>query len=301
MKHPPLIVAMIIMTSGMGVAAGNAQAVDAAAAPTLEQIKDAKVRGIYDSKVIDLENGVYDGAPFVSGGASRPRVELMVRLTAAGDLDGASGEDRVVFLVESSGAAGANIFLGVFRMQGGQVENTGTVLVGNRVQLRRLDIDKSTIVLDVLEAGQVDPMCCPTRLARKFYQMVQGGLKQIASEVTGTLSLAAIADVEWTLEEWNGQPLAPGSQTPTFTVAGGTAGGFGGCNRYSGAVKESAPGKISLGELASTQMACADARMSLEGGFLEDLKSVTTYAFLEGRLALRWQDGGRNGLLLFRR
>jgi heat shock protein HslJ len=48
-------------------------------------------------------------------------------------------------------------------------------------------------------------------------------------------------------------------------------------------------------------MACADAQMSLEDGFLACLEHVTTYAFLEGRLALGWQDGSRSGLLLFGR
>jgi len=114
-------------------------------------------------------------------------------------------------------------------------------------------------------------------------------------------SPGAIRDVEWTLEVLDGQPLAPGVKAPTFTLSNGRASGFGGCNRYSGPVTESAPGSLSFGELASTRMACPDAQMSLEDRFLGDLKHATTYAFLEGRLALSWQDGGRNGVLMFRK
>ena len=48
-------------------------------------------------------------------------------------------------------------------------------------------------------------------------------------------------------------------------------------------------------------MASPDAQMSLENGFLNKLRHVTAYAFQDGRLALNWQDGSRNGVLLFRR
>jgi len=259
------------------------------AAPTLEQIRSAKATGLYE------------GAPYVKGGASRPRVELLGKLTATGNLDDRPGEERVAFLAETSGGTGVQVFLAVFGLRGGKVAKLGAVHVGDRVQLRELAIERNTIVLDVVRAGPGDPSCCPTELARTSYRLDHGELKSIASEVKGTLSLAAIGDVEWTLEEIDGLPLVPGGKAPTFKVSGGNASGFGGCNRYTGPVTERAPGNVSVGELASTRMACADAQMSLEDGFLACLEHVTTYAFLEGRLALGWQDGSRSGLLLFGR
>jgi len=120
-------------------------------------------------------------------------------------------------------------------------------------------------------------------------------------EVHRTPSLSAVGDVEWTLEEIDGQRLVPGVKAPTFKVSGDNVGGFGGCNRYTGPVTESGPGKLTFGGLASTRMACPDAQMSLESGFLNKLRHVAAYTFLEGRLVLSWQDGSRSGVLLFRR
>ena len=292
---------LLALTPGLVCAAEKQKGSAPSAAPTFEQLSCAKVRGIYGGKTIQLKDGVYEGEPFVAGGASRPRVMLLGRLTATANLDNQPGDERVALLAESSGGSGENIFLAVFGEQDGNVVNLGTALVGDRVRLRRLDIDGRTMLLDVVEAGPGEPMCCPTQLARTSYRLEPERLQLVAADVTGVLSLAAIADVEWTLEEMNGRPLAPGSRAPTFKVAGGIAGGFGGCNRYTGAVQESTPGNISLGNLAATRMACADPQMMLEDGFLRDLKRVTSYTFLEGRLALRWEDGGQSGLLMFRR
>ena len=116
-------------------------------------------------------------------------------------------------------------------------------------------------------------------------------------EAHGAKPLAAIGDSEWTLAEIDGHPLAPGTKAPIFMLTGGKAGGFGGCNRYTGPVTENGPGLISFGELASTRMACPDAQMSLEAGFLNNLRHVTTYAFQDGRLAFSWQDGRESGVL----
>jgi heat shock protein HslJ len=88
---------------------------------------------------------------------------------------------------------------------------------------------------------------------------------------------------------------------PTFKVAGSTASGFGGCNRYSGSIKEGSPREIALGMMISTKMACPEPQMSLEDQFLVELSLVTSYSFLNGQLALGWKDGNRNGVLVFRR
>jgi heat shock protein HslJ len=274
------------MTSGIVLAAAKPQS---AAAPSLEQIRNAKA------------SGVHEGAPYVKGGASRPKVELLDRLTATGNLDDRPGEERVAFLAETTGGTGVQVDLAVFGLRDGKVAKLGTVRLGDRVELRGLDIEGNTIVVELVRAGPGDPSCCPTQLARTSYRLGHGGLTSIANEATGTLSLSAIGDIDWTLEELDGQPLGPGGKAPTFRVSGGVASGYGGCNRYTGPVTESAPGNISVGELASTRMACPDAQMSLEDRFLADLKHVTAYAFLEGRLALNWQDGSRDGLLVLRR
>lgn len=268
---------------------------------TAELLRSATVNGIYDGHAVTLHEGLYEGEPYAAGGASRPSVRLLETLTASGELDGAPGEEVAALLTETSGGSGARIYLAVFRLQDGTLANLATVLLGDRVKLRRLDIDTGTVVVDVVQTAPGEPQCCGTQLARKTYRLEGGRLKQTASQVVGRLSLAAIARVEWDLDEMNGKPLAASTQPPTFTIQGETASGFAGCNRFSGPVHETAPGKISLGDLAATMMACDGPQMSIEDEFLRSLRLAKSYTFLAGRLALSWEGGGEHGLLLFRR
>ena len=264
-------------------------------------LRDATIGGIYDGQTVTLREGIYEGAPYAAGGAARPTVKLIEQMTAAGELDGQPGEDIVALLAETSGGSGERIYLVVFARKDDTLTNLGTVEVGDRVKLRRLTVEGGSIVLDVVQAGPKEPMCCGTQLVRKTYKLESGQLRQVASQTVGRLSLATISRVGWALEEMNGKPVAPSSEPATFTIQGDTASGFSGCNRFSGAIKEVSPGKISLGDLAATMMACADARMSMEDEYLRSLRQVDSYTFLAGRLALSWQGSGEHGVLVFRR
>lgn len=311
MKHidrcRPFVVRSIVPALGLWLAACASSAPPAPApvakAPpsTSELLRSASVTGIYESGPVKLRGGVYEGEPFVAGGASRPTVRLLEPLTATGDLDGAPGAEVVAVLAENSGGSGEAIYLAAFRAQGGSLVNVATAMLGDRIKLRRLHVDAGAVVADVVQPAPGEPVCCGTQLARKTYRLQAGTLVQASSQAVGRLSLAAIARVEWVLEEMNGKPLAPGSRPPTFTIQGDTASGFGGCNRYSGPVAESGPGTISLGDAAATMMACEEPQMSIEDEYLRSLRSVSSYTFLAGRLALSSQAGGASGLLLFHR
>lgn len=248
-----------------------------------------------------LRDGAYEGQPYVEGGAGHPAVRLIEPMNASGELDGAPGEEVVALLAETSGGSGERIHLAVFHPRDAALVNVATADVGDRVKLRRLTIEGDSIVLDVVQAGPKEPMCCGTQLARKTFKLESGQLRQVASQTVGRLSLAAISRLEWVLEEMNGRRLVQAGQPPTFTVQGDTASGFTGCNRFSGAIKETSPGKISLGDLAATMIDCADAQMLLEDQYLGALRRVDSYTFLAGRLALSWERGGERGLLMFRR
>jgi heat shock protein HslJ len=81
----------------------------------------------------------------------------------------------------------------------------------------------------------------------------------------------------WTLTELDGKAL-PSTLTPApdLTFTNGKAGGFAGCNRYGGSYR-STPGSLRFSELISTQMACQQTPMELEGRFLEALQRTTAY------------------------
>jgi len=267
----------------------------------VELLRSATVEGIYDGQVVMLHDGVYEGAPFSPGGASRPTVRLLEPLTASGDLDGMPGGEVVAVFAENSGGSGEHMYLAAFRPEGERLTNTATAPLGDRTRLRRLHIDTGMIVVDVVQAGPGEPVCCGTQLARKTYRLATGKLEPVTTQVVGRLSLAAVSRVQWTLAEMNGKPIAKGNGAPTFTIQGYTASGFAGCNRFSGAVNEPGPGKIALGDLAATAMACDDAQMAVEDEYLRSLRQVASYNFLAGQLALRWDGAGGGGLLLFSR
>ena len=110
------------------------------------------------------------------------------------------------------------------------------------------------------------------------------------------ISTAAVAktpylfplDKQFVAVSLNGQNYPANS--PTFTVKPGPndeglrGAGFAGCNTWTGRVALG-EGLITLGELGTTRMFCAD-KMAAESGFLDALKSVN-----------RWRMDGPNLVL----
>ena len=116
-------------------AGGRPPASPAASQLTADQMKNATYSGIYDEPVI-LVDGLYEGEPFVEGGAARPTVGLAPDFRRTGDLDGDGTEEAVVVLWESSGGSGTFNYVAVAGRREGQVVNLGTAELGDRVQVR---------------------------------------------------------------------------------------------------------------------------------------------------------------------
>jgi len=157
--------------------------------PTLDDLRGATVVGIA-REPITLKDGSYESDPFELGGASRLRVTLSPDRVAFGEIDGLAGDEAVALLSVSGGGSGTLVYIAAFQKRGGQLANTGTVLVGDRVTVRALDIVDAMVRIDVVEAGPGDPMCCPSQVARKIYAFRDTALTLVSSVVTGRLSLA---------------------------------------------------------------------------------------------------------------
>jgi heat shock protein HslJ len=196
-----------------------------------------------------------------------------------------------VLLAETSGASGERVYVAVVGVSAGRAHSLATALVGDRTRIRSLTLVERAIVMDVIEAGPEDAMCCPTQLARKSFTLEQGALEMVSSEPTGTVSIAALADTAWTLVRMDDEPWPEDVPPATLALDGTRVAGFAGCNRFSGAVEETSPGRITMGPLVSTRMACPAPRMDLEHHFLDALGKATQYGFLMGRLALTAVDG----------
>jgi heat shock protein HslJ len=276
----------------------------AAAAPsrplTREAVAGARIAGVFDQPV-GLVGGVYEGAPLVAGGAARPRLRLLADLVTIADVDPAPGSEAVALLAESSGGSGERIYLSLVGARDGQVSSLATILVGDRTKIRGLTVADSKVVLDVVETGPSDPACCPTQVARKTYAFANGVFAVEQSNVTGTLSTALLAGVEWTVIEIDGEPLPADTRKPTVQIEGTRIAGFSGCNRYTGSFTEPAPGALKMGPAAGTRMACPDPAGQVEQRFLRTLAAVTQYAFVAGRVAFTGLDNGTMRSLLLTR
>src|SRR5262249_19064331 len=128
------------------------------AAPSWEEAANATYTGIEESPVA-LSDGLYEGKPFVAGGASRPRLQLVPGFWLSGDLDGDGAPEAIVLLDASSGASGTDVYLAALARDGARMVERGAALVGNRVQVRGAQLDGNRVVLDVVQAGPTDAMC----------------------------------------------------------------------------------------------------------------------------------------------
>jgi heat shock protein HslJ len=271
-----------------------------ASVPHLSELANATYTGIYEEPV-KLTNGRWEGKPFPGGGASRPSVSLVRDFYKTGDLAGDGKVEAVVMLAESSGGSGTFQYLAVVGRSGGEMTNLGTARVGDRVQIIRAWIENGSILMDVVQAGPDDAMCCPTQVTHRTWQLRSGTLKEVSARATGRLSLKIIEGTEWVLTRFNWNDPAPAEPEVTLTFAEGKAAGSGGCNRYFGGVEETAPGEISFGQIGATRMICSDEVMALESRYHKALEGVTGYSFVAEQLALSYLEDGAYKTMLFRR
>jgi heat shock protein HslJ len=284
-------------------------------APTLIQARSATYTGIYQ-ELVTLKNGVYEGAPFIAGGATRPRVGLIEPGVASGDVGNDGRTELVVLLAESSGGSGDSLYLAVLAADGGKIRNLATALVGNRVQVRSLAVVSGAIVMETVEAGPDDAMCCPTAKRRRTWTLGKKGLEEATAEPQGTVSLADLEGRVWTLASLSWKDPLPAGVTVTaeFTTAkapagvpiperfdGSAVGGNGGCNRYRAGVKAGDGAQsLVISPVAATRMACEGERMKVEDAYFRALAGASSFSFMPGnRLALTYRDGEATRALVF--
>lgn len=266
-------------------------------APPLGALANLTYPGIEEAPVT-LHDGTWEGAPFVAGGASRPRVTLVPGFRVTGDLDGDGAPEAVVLLAESSGGSGT--FSHVAVVSAGPVVR-GVAPVGDRVQLRYARVEQGRLVIDTVEAGEGDAACCPGELRQRRWRLGDAGLQELPAETLGRLGPESLGGgLTWRLVELDPATRVPAQGAPTLTYENGQLAGFAGCNRYFGAVEPDAvPGSVKFGPLGSTRRLCEEEANALESAFLGRLAAVEKIGFLAGQLVLTWRDGERTGSLRF--
>ena len=263
-------------------------------------LRNIGYRGICDNTAI-LRDGVYEGKPFVPGGASRPRVELLDMPPVRHDLDGDGIDDAAVLLAESSGGSGVFTYLAVIACRDGRAVNAGTTVLGDRVMIRSVAGQEGAIVVEFVAAGPGEPHCCPTRKVRNRYRLRDGELLLASSEVQGTLSFADLKGVTWRLSRLGRNERVPEGVKVTAVFGDGRVSGSGGCNRYSASVVETDPQGFSIGPAASTRMACPDPAGGFEDRYFSALQAANRFGFLLGNLVLHYGKGDVRETMTFER
>lgn len=263
-------------------------------------LEDATYSGI-EAQPVTLSQGRWEGSPYVEGGAARPAVGLVDDFLLQGDLDADGQEELVVMLWQSAGGTGSNVYIAVMKPENGEYVNVSTALLGDRVKLRGGRIDSGRIVLDVLQAGADDPMCCPTELAERTWSMDDGQLEEHPVQVSGELSVSALEGTHWRMTHMGVVQPLPQHIAITLSFEGGRISGNSACNRYSAEVRDGErPGDIVIGPAMVTRKACPDPVMETEMRYLDALSLVTSFSFQAGSLALNGQsDDGAPFSMLF--
>ena len=266
--------AAALMASSAGPGAGPQPAPEGL---SQGELANATYQGIYEEPVT-LTDGKYEGEPFVEGGASRPTVIFIPDPVAYGDLNGDGQDDAVVLLAENSGGSGTFVYLAAVANQDSQPVNMATTLLGDRVQVNSITIPDNQMVVDMVQAGPDDPMCCPSQQVIKTYELQGDQLVEISSqEVTGGAQAAGTLEgSSWILTSLNGtEPLPETTITASFGEDG-TLNGTNGCNRY-GAAYQVDGDNIAINLGPTTMMACPDPVMKQADDYMAALASAVTY------------------------
>jgi len=268
-------------------------------APDIESIGNATFSGIYD-RPLTMTDGRWEGEPFVPDGASRPTAGLVADFYLSGDINGDGQDEAVVLLWENSGGTGSYSYVAVVGWQDGNIEDTGTARIGDRVQILEAYLDSQHVVLKVIQQGPTDAACCPSQKATRTWLMTSDGLQEGGTVIDGKLSSDDLEGKSWRLIELGRGKPALQSAPVTLLFDGIRLSGQGSCNRYFAGVEAGDyPGSIAITQAGATQMACSAEQMDFEQAYFQALAGVTRYSFSMGRLALTWVYDDEWNTMLF--
>ena len=151
-------------------------------------LASATYAGIYDQPVT-LDQGVYKGKPFVTGGASRPVVTLLAQPRWRVDVDSDGAEETLVLLSESSGGSGTFVYLALMSPTSSGYRNLATVLLGDRVRVGELNVLGGLFTVQIIARSTIDP--ASPEIAEhtvRWWQYVDGDLVELI-EIAGRLTL----------------------------------------------------------------------------------------------------------------
>jgi heat shock protein HslJ/predicted small secreted protein len=215
-------------------------------------------------------------------GSATETVVMLTEHIAHGQLNGQPG--AAVVLVTDPGGSGTFYDLAVVMEQGGQPVNVATTSLGDRVQINYLTIENNEIVVDMVNQGPDDPMCCPAQHVVQTYALQGDQLVQTSSQVVdgGSGERQELTGVVWQWVQFadpSGQiTIDDPSQYTVEFKPDGKVHVKADCNMGNGTY--TTEGKsISIEIMAVTMAICPPG--SLSDQFLQNLNAASLY-FSEG-------------------
>src|SRR5512140_118506 len=130
---------------------------------TLDMLKNANYHAPFFNRNVKLTNGV-----FAAGSPATFTVQ-MAGTVAFGDMTGDGKPEAAVILAENGGGSGVFESLVIMEFKNGAPYQTGEAELGDRVQVKSVDISQGVTHLDMVVPGPTDPSCCPTLPEKQNY------------------------------------------------------------------------------------------------------------------------------------
>lgn len=234
-----------------------------------------------------LQDGVYseEAAP---DSATMTTVTLTDYI-AYGELsNGQTG--AVAVIATDAGGSGTFYDLAVVVPQDGQLTNVATTSLGDRIQINSVEIVDGNIVVDMVQAGPDDPLCCPTQHVVNTYALEDDQLTLVSSEEVvdeeesaGTDQPAApqLTNTTWLFTQFAGSDgtvinFAPSELYALLLNDDGTYVATADCKGVQGEYTVDG-NALTLGPGASITLYCGDDSYSDQ--YLTNLSNVVSYVF----------------------
>lgn len=229
-----------------------------------------------------LTDGVYseEAAP---GSAAMTTVTLTDNI-AYGQLNDQSA--AVVVLVSDPGGSGTFYDLAIVVNQNDQPVNIATTFLGDRLQINSISVENNQIVIDMVQAGPDDPLCCPSQQVIKTFELQGEQLTEISSEIVESDETPELIGTVWQWQQTlmnNGDTFVPDNPANynIQLMPEGQISIQADCNQVNGTYTLEGS-SLTIEPGPSTRAACPPG--SLGDQFVANLSAAAIYFFQDGRL-----------------
>jgi heat shock protein HslJ len=187
--------------------------------------------------------------------------------------------------VTLNGSTGCNVFNGTYTQDGDDLS---------------IELGPMTLAACADEAANAQERAILDGLARVVSFTAAGQLALLDEDGVAVLlydaNTTGLEGTSWTATGVNNGTGGVESTALTLTISaafagGGALSGFAGCNRYNARYETSGSEGITITDVATTRMACAEDVMTLESQYTAALAKVTRYSISGATLTLRDADG----------